>query len=184
MKRTSCARWINWYRRRNLVLERETIHIRPAVRSDLPAFEWEGEYRQYRWMYQRAMQEAERGRRMIFVAEATTGVIGQIFVQLYVGKAIRAGVDSAYFHSFRVRPAFRNRGVGSRLIEEAERAVQALGYERVVIAAAQDNPAALRLYQRLGFRFFSEDRDRWSYIDDRGHMQQTHEPSHLLEKWL
>ncbi len=49
--------------------EAPPLVIREARAEDLPALEWEGEYRRYRLVYQRAYAEALRGRRILLVAE-------------------------------------------------------------------------------------------------------------------
>ncbi|NIS78797.1 MAG: GNAT family N-acetyltransferase [Anaerolineales bacterium] len=161
------------------------IHVRLAKGSDLEAMEWEGEYRRYRRVYQRAMADMRRGRRIILVAEVGEELVGQIFIQLHIHRReFRRGVSSAYIHAFRVRPAYRNRGVGTRLILEAEQVLRDHGLKRAVIAAAHANPDARRLYERLGFRKFMSDPGHWSYVDHLGRLQNVHEPSDILEKWL
>jgi len=167
------------------MVEALDFHIRPAVEADLPGMEWEGEYRQYRRVYRHVMEEMQLGKRLILVAESNNFVVGQVFIQLVAHRAdIHQGFKSAYLHAFRVRPAHRNRGIGTRLIFEAESILIEAGYERVVIAASEENHGARRLYERLGYSFYKNDPGRWSFIDHRGKLRSVHEPSVLLEKWL
>jgi ribosomal protein S18 acetylase RimI-like enzyme len=167
------------------MVEALEFHIRPAVLADLPAMEWEGEYRQYRRVYRHVMEEMQLGKRLILVAECDNFVVGQIFIQYNAHRIdIHQGFLSAYLHAFRVRPAYRNRGIGTRLILEAESVLRERGYERVVIAAAEENHSARRLYERLGYSFYKNDPGQWSFIDHKGKIQSVHEPSVLLEKWL
>jgi GNAT superfamily N-acetyltransferase len=51
-----------------------------------------------------------------------------------------------------VHPEMRNRGVGAALVEAAEKHLVELGHERVALTVRTDNPAAARLYDRLGYR--------------------------------
>lgn len=119
----------------------------------------------------------------MLVAEVQAGVVGQIFVQLggaFAGQPLTSG----YLYAFRVRPEYRNMGLGTALVAEAEAFLKQKGVTQVVIAVAKDNPPALRLYERLGYSRFGEDPGQWSYIDDRGKIQDIVEPAFLLAKPL
>jgi ribosomal protein S18 acetylase RimI-like enzyme len=167
------------------MVETVDIFVRPAEETDLSAMEWEGEYLRYRRVYQHAMKEMKRGQRIILVADAGEEIVGQIFIQLHIHRPeFRRGIPSVYFHAFRVRPAYRNHGVGTRLILEAETLVKEQGYKRAVIAAAHENPDARRLYERLGYRVFMSDLGHWSYVDHLGRLRTVLEPSDILEKRL
>lgn len=163
--------------------EAPPVVIRKARADDLEAIEWDGEYRRYRLVYQRAYAESLRGRRVLLIAEADGRVIGQIFVQ--VDSALSGGNNrAAYLYALRVRPEYRNRGIGTELVREAESTLRQRGFVRALISVAKDNHAARRLYERLGYDVFGEDAGNWSYFDDRGHIQEVHEPAFLLEKML
>lgn len=162
--------------------EAPSILIRQARAEDLEALEWEGEYRRFRLLYQRAYAEMLRGRRVLLVAEREGHVIGQIFVQ--VDSDPGNGSRAAYLYALRVRPEHRNRGVGTELVREAESLLRQKGFGRALISVAKENDAARRLYERLGFEVFGEDAGNWTYVDDRGQLQEVHEPAFLLEKLL
>jgi len=165
------------------VAEAPSIVIRAARADDLEAMEWEGEYRRYRVVYQRAYAESLRGRRVLLVAELQGLIIGQIFVQ--VDSTLAAGSGrAAYLYALRVRPEYRSRGIGTELVREAEALLRQRGFGRALISVAKDNDAARRLYERLGFEVFGEDAGNWTYIDDQGQVQEAHEPAFLLEKLL
>lgn len=167
------------------MVEALDIFVRPADETDLIAMEWEGEYLRYRRVYQHAMEEMKRGQRIILVAEVGEEIVGQILIQLRIHRAeFRREIPSAYFHAFRVRPAYRKQGVGTRLILEAETVVKEHGFKRAVIAAAHENPDARRLYERLGYQIFMSDPGHWSYVDHLGRLRTLHEPSDILEKRL
>jgi GNAT superfamily N-acetyltransferase len=46
----------------------------------------------------------------------------------------------------------RRRGIGTRLIEEAERVLRERGHKRVALGVGPGNRLARRLYERLGYR--------------------------------
>jgi ribosomal protein S18 acetylase RimI-like enzyme len=167
------------------MVERAGVLVREARESDLQALEWEGRYQHFRRLYRRAMSEAKRGRRILLVAEMDQRVVGQIFIQLASGRAELAdGEQSGYLYAFRVRPTYRGHGIGTQLLEAAEQALRDRGFRRAVIAVAQDNPAALRLYENHRYIRFAEDPGEWSYIDHRGRLQRVSEPAFILEKRL
>jgi len=54
-----------------------------------------------------------------------------------------------------VEPEWRRRGIGTRLLSDGVAWLGARGYKRVLLNVAAGNPAR-RLYERAGFRQFSE----------------------------
>lgn len=159
--------------------------IRRAVEADLPALEWDGEYTHFRKVYQHAFREAQRDRRLIFLAETDGKVIGQLFVHLHsVWKSSFNGVKTGYFHSFRVKPGFRNQGVGSDLLRVAEDALTDRGYACAIISVAQVNTGAQRLYQQRGYTVYREDPGEWSYVDHNGKVKRISEPAYVMVKTL
>jgi len=159
--------------------------IRPAGEADLPALEWEGEYRRYRAVYRAAWEEAKRGDRLLFVAEVDGRVVGQIFVHFTSPWPIPGThAPAGYLYAFRVRPTHRGRGIGQALLQEAENRLAAAGAAHAVIAVAQDNLEARRLYERRGYEWLADDPGHWTYEDERGTARHVYEPAHLLVKTL
>jgi ribosomal protein S18 acetylase RimI-like enzyme len=164
---------------------REPMRIRFATPEDLKALEWDGEYAHYRRLFERAIEEAQHGRRILLLAEIEEQLVGQLFVQLTTRTNFSTeGVSSGYLYAFRVKPAYRNQGVGSQLIHEAESNLAERGFLRAVISVAKRNLAARRLYERAGYAVFTEDSGIWSYIDHEGRLREVREPAFVLEKWL
>lgn len=167
------------------MVERTDVTVREARESDLPDLEWEGRYQHFRRIYRRSMKEANRGRRVLLVAEVDEKIVGQVFIQLASGrKELADGDSSGYLYAFRVRPSYRNRGIGSLLLDEAEAELRRRDFERAVIAVAKANEGARRMYEKRGYQKFAEDPGRWSYVDHEGSLRHIHEPAFILEKML
>lgn len=64
---------------------------------------------------------------------------------------LRSAADEAELLTLAVLPSARRRGVGRRLVAEAARRAALAGAERLLLEVAEDNQAALGLYQALGF---------------------------------
>ena len=162
-----------------------TVTIRIGCEADLPALEWDGEYRHFRQVYRRAMDEARRGQRALLVAEVEGLVVGQLFVQFRgTDTSGERGGRYGYLHAFRVRPPYRNRGIGTRLVAQAETILRRRGCGKALLAVALANQPALALYQRLGYAVTGRDRGEWAYLDHQGRVCHVHEPSYVLEKPL
>ena len=57
-------------------------------------------------------------------------------------------------------------------------------FQELTLNVARDNPGAIRLYKRLGYRILKEIPGRWSYYDDQGRLQRVSEPGYRLIKEL
>lgn len=62
----------------------------------------------------------------------------------------------------------RSQEIGVSLIREAERLSRALGRPRLGLGVERNNPRALALYRRLGYRPATPYLDCWSYEDGEG----------------
>ncbi|MFB6105761.1 MAG: N-acetyltransferase family protein [Halobacteriaceae archaeon] len=85
-----------------------------------------------------------------FVATVGGRVVGFVSVHVESGvydqDAVRGVVDNVF-----VRPASRNRGVGSALLDEAERHLREEGADVLALSALADNEAARRFYRERGY---------------------------------
>jgi ribosomal protein S18 acetylase RimI-like enzyme len=163
---------------------RLTVTLRPAVYTDLPKLEWFGEYTHFRSLFARTYQEQKLGRRLMLLADLNDFPIGQIFLHLKPAYNSRFTGNHAYLYAFRVMDMFRGQGIGSWLLDEAETIAAGQGNRWTTIAVAKDNPGALRLYQRHGYRVYAEDAGQWNYVDHQGKTRYVDEPCWLLEKSL
>lgn len=65
---------------------------------------------------------------------------------------IRVVLDEAEILTLAVRPEARRAGLGRRLVDQAAIAARRAGAHRLFLEAAEDNAAALALYDSAGFR--------------------------------
>jgi ribosomal protein S18 acetylase RimI-like enzyme len=158
--------------------------IRQVTKADLPALEWEGEYLMFRRMFATLYQGTLAGNTLMWVIEHPgSGIIGQAFVMLKSGERGAAdGKNRAYVFSFRVKSQWRNRGIGKYLMAFIEDDLRKRGFKFVTLNVAQDNPAALRLYEHLGYQIINAHAGVWSFIDHEGNLQHVNEPSWRMMK--
>ncbi len=164
----------------------DLVSIRQAKKDDLPALEWEGEYTHFRRLYAETYLMVEQGSAAIWIAEMNgTGLIGQCFVSLRRNRPDLAdGTVRAYIYGFRVKPDYRNRGIGRRIMLTIEDDLHKRGFQQVTLNVGQENRDALRFYKRLGYTVIGSDPGYWSYIDDKGKRVDVHEPAWRMIKSL
>lgn len=162
------------------------ISIRKANRDDLSNLEWDGEYTHFRRLYADTYSMVEQGKAVIWIAEADgDGLIGQCFVSLKGSRPELAdGAVRAYVYGFRVRPLYRNQGIGTRIMVTIEQDLFSRGFRQVTLNVGKDNHDARRFYDRLGYNVIGSDPGRWSYIDDKGKRRDMHEPAWRMLKKL
>jgi len=164
----------------------EDAIIRPARKSDLPAMEWEGEFRHFRLVYANAYDRMVKGTSMIWIAEMpVVGLVGQVFLQLVSDRPeLSDGWQRAYLYSFRIKPPFRNNGLGTQMVKVVEDYLRGRRFSRVTLNVAKENVSAIRLYKRLDYQIVAEEPGVWSYPDDEGKWHTVIEPSWRMEKEL
>jgi ribosomal protein S18 acetylase RimI-like enzyme len=164
----------------------DTLMIRPAREPDLLEMEWDGEYQHFRRLYREIFQSTAQGRALMWVGEDPLhGLIGQVFVQLRSGRPELAdGRNRAYIYGFRVKPNYRNRGVGSRMLERVEVDLVQRGVVWATLNVGKDNSAARRLYERHSYIVVGEEPGHWYYSDDEGRQHEVLEPAWRMEKNL
>ena len=158
--------------------------IRPLVKKDLPALEWNGEYKHFRNVYAQAFESARRGLSVLWIAELfKSDIIGQVFIQLVCDrKELANGRSLAYLYSFRIKPEYQGQGIGSKMLETIENDLKNRGFSNVCLNVAKDNTRAQSLYTRHGYRIIAHELGRWSYIDHEGKIRHVNEPSWRMIK--
>jgi ribosomal-protein-alanine N-acetyltransferase len=142
------------------------FHIRPATEADLDALvalerrAFTTDHlspRQYR-------HHLHSPTAIVLAAVDGSGLLGKAVVFL------RKHSDIARLYSIAVADAARGRGLGEALLEAAERAARSRGCRRMRLEVRQDNSAAIRLYERLGYRrfaarqgYYEDGADAWRY---------------------
>mgnify|MGYP000324330067 CR=1 FL=1 len=86
----------------------------------------------------------------VYVARVGDALVGFVMFHVETGAyeqdTTRGVVDNVF-----VVPAYRDRGVGSRLLDAAEAALEERGAETLAVSVLAANDAARRLYERRGY---------------------------------
>ncbi|GAB4405868.1 MAG: hypothetical protein OHK0052_27560 [Anaerolineales bacterium] len=164
----------------------DTLTIRLCTRTDLPALEWDGELIHFRNLFAAAYEQMTLGRANIWlIGTRIQPIAGQAIVQMNGHRADLAdGKQRAYLYGFRVRAAFRNHGLGTYLIARIESDLRQRNFAYLTLNVAKDNPDALRLYRRLGYRVIGEEDGHWWYFDHENRRREVYEPAWHMEKTL
>lgn len=165
---------------------KDEVRVRLIREEDLPALEWDGEFTHFRRLYADAYRRVVRGLSLMWVADLPNNeIIGQVFIQFNCDRPeLCNGIDRAYLYSFRVRPDYRSKGVGSKIMDVVERDLVLRGFHYLTLNVARDNYRAYELYLRRGFHVVAPEPGRWSYIDDQGKLREVLEPAWRMEKNL
>lgn len=130
--------------------------LRDATLADLPALlALEAQFPGDRLSRRQLRHHLQHGR--IRVAEQAGGIAG------YHLLLWRSGSRVARLYSIVVADACRGQGIGARLLADAERAAAAGAAAELRLEVRADNPTAIGLYLRHGFR---ETGRRPGYYDD------------------
>jgi ribosomal protein S18 acetylase RimI-like enzyme len=121
----------------------EQIAIRPCEERDLDHFDRFGSdvHVQY------SREEFAHARKVILVAVSDQDLpVGKVHVHLdHVEGAV-------WLEAAAVARPWQNRGIGTSLVQAVEALAAERGYAAVELGVEDSNPAARRLYERLGYR--------------------------------
>lgn len=162
-----------------------TVTIRPAQLEDMRQLEWHGQFIHLRQLFERSYREQRLGKRHLLIADCNGAPIGRLFILLEGrNRNVANGTTHAYLYSLQVQDHLQGYGIGTRLIQTAERWLKERAFAIASIAVAKDNDRALSLYQRLGYGVVDESDGHWQYRDHRGRLHEVYEPCWILEKAL
>lgn len=71
-----------------------------------------------------------------------------------------------YLDDLSVAEKYRRLGIGSALIHEAEAYAQEIGIQHILLHVEKSNTKAFQLYERLGYKIFRDDGNRYMMIND------------------
>jgi ribosomal protein S18 acetylase RimI-like enzyme len=162
------------------------VIIRHLILSDLPQLEWDGEYSHLRQVYLSAYKKRNEGKNILWVADLPkSGIIGQVFIQLNsTRKDLADGNYCAYLFAFRIRPDFRNAGLGTRILSVVETDLLKRNYGEITLNVAKTNVNAIRFYNRLGFEIIGSEPGEWSFRDQNNKLQHVKEPAWKMNKLI
>ncbi len=74
--------------------------------------------------------------------------------------------DYIYLDDLSVTEEYRCKGIGSALIHEAENYAQEIGIQHILFHVEKSNTKAFQLYERLGYKVYRDDGNRYMMIND------------------
>lgn len=151
------------------------ISIRPCVEEDLHNFEWYGLFFDQREIFQRTFEKYQKGQMMMFAAEVNSYPVGRIWVDVMQKRWESVGI----MQGLQVIPYLQNLGIGSHLIKVAEKFIKSQNLHVSEIGIDQTNYDARRLFDRLSYKVFDEQLERWEYTTPDG--RKIHAAAN---KWL
>lgn len=162
------------------------VTIRLMKEADLPALEWDGEYTRYRKVYQEVWRNSQRGISLPYVAETPEdGIIGQVFLTRKDPNPSYSPRSRYFFiSSFRIKPEFRDRGLGDRMIRICFQEVRNHRLRDIFLNCSADNDRARRFYEKHGFRIVRLDKGKWSYVNHEGLVVSEKQSAYLMRKTL
>jgi ribosomal protein S18 acetylase RimI-like enzyme len=99
-------------------------------------------------------ERQKNGRGVLFIAWLHDEPVGDVYLWLEDAEEslLRKNLPGvALLTHLEVFPGYRDLGIGTRIIEVAERHLNGLGRRRAALAVRKDNERAARLYHRLGY---------------------------------
>ncbi|MBO3753367.1 MAG: GNAT family N-acetyltransferase [Candidatus Brockarchaeota archaeon] len=94
-----------------------------------------------------------RGKSFLFLAKIGNKPIGFCTSSIFE-TPLEVSEPMGSINDLYVLPEFRRRGVGRKLMVESLRKLKAKGVEAIRLSVLKENKAAVRLYEKLGFKIY------------------------------
>lgn len=140
----------------------DVLLVNDLTESDLGAITWSGSASHVRAV-QHELERAKAGLVEYLAVRSSEGypvAIGGIDYQREPG--------CGYLFQLATHERLRGLGLGTRLIQTAERRMTARGCRWSLLAVEKENPRAKQLYDRLGYEAYDEGKDSWKQVDSEG----------------
>ncbi len=82
------------------------------------------------------------------VAKINSTIVGFVISMVYAERTALSG----HILTIDVSPAYRKKGIAQKLLQEIEKTLKEKGVRTSYLEVREDNIAALRLYQKLGYK--------------------------------
>jgi len=152
------------------------ILIRPIAAPDVEAVA--ERMSRHRDLVQARLELQERGGGHYLIAWKVADPVGQLVLRWEREVPAPDGLAGIpYIEDVYVPHDHRGEGIGSRLIDAAERCVAAAGHAQVTLAVNTDNAGAQRLYRRHGYQDagLGAHLQPWFHYDRRGQLHEHQE---------
>ncbi|HYG87908.1 MAG TPA: GNAT family N-acetyltransferase [Azospirillum sp.] len=151
------------------------VTVRLTRAADLPALEWYGLYTHMREVIQSAFRAQTRGDVAMLVADINGFPAAQAWVD-FVRKS-RLGLATVW--AVRVFPPFQRGGLGTLVMQAAEREVLRRGMGEAELGVDRDNAGVLSFYRRLGYVTAGSERGCFAYRTPDGTPVEV-----MVDQWL
>lgn len=123
--------------------------IKPCQEDDLKFLE-----KNFRPDFQKARYGAQKsGDGVYLIAWQNNIPVGHLMVRFFTTNNYLKdqGINIPYLEALEVKKEFRNQGIATSLMEEAEKILKSKGFTKVGLAVGVNNDNAYKLYEHLGF---------------------------------
>ncbi len=132
--------------------------IRPFQMEDMDAIcAIEAHTQHARWTRTAIEQEVSTRSSSLILTAILSDISNRVLERVVGYVCFRMLWEEIYILKVAVHPDFRGRGIGTGLIQHAERHGRAAGASRAVLEVAGSNTPAVNLYTKLGFEFARKD---------------------------
>ncbi len=129
------------------------VEVRPVTEAELPAVAEHLDQMRY---FADRLAKQRQGRGVLLVAWAEHAAVGDIYLRLEgpdEDDLAELG-DVPLLSHLEVLPEYRKQGIGTRLMQRAERIAWERGYDRIALGVTDDNTDAIRLYLSCGYELW------------------------------
>jgi ribosomal protein S18 acetylase RimI-like enzyme len=124
--------------------------VAARARAQYGAFKSSASYERYLERFTNFMHSPVYDPEMDIVAGSIHGEIGA-FCIVWIDPINQVGM----FEPVGTHPEFQRKGLGRAVMQEGLRRLQERGMQSAIVSAYEDNPAAIKLYESVGFRMIN-----------------------------
>jgi GNAT superfamily N-acetyltransferase len=123
------------------------------------------------------LEGIKEGQAEVLIAQKGKEPVGFLFLTYPTSERYQTSIKFAVIHDMYVKPAYRKKGIGTRLIKEGIKTIKKKGIKNIRLSVLSENAEAVQFYEKFGFKVY-----RYGMRISKGMLKQWYFDTKMCDK--